>query len=107
VMVISVNGSIDAVTAPQLENYIRDKINAGYIKLVLDFGEVDYSSSAGLRMLLGAVKETRNKGGDLHLANVSAELSKFLKMSGFSNIARVFEDIKSAVGSYSESIENP
>ena len=68
VTVIALTGSIDALTAPAIAESINGIISRGEINLVADFQGIDYTSSAGLRVLLGAVKETRSRGGDLRLA---------------------------------------
>jgi anti-anti-sigma factor len=57
-------------------------------------------SSAGLRTLLGAVKETRSNGGDLRIASTNPGVDKVLKMSGFHNIAKVFASQAEAVSSF-------
>ena len=100
VTVISLSGSIDALTAPKISAYINGQISQGKIRLVVDCGGVDYTSSAGLRVLLGAVKETRAQGGDLRLAAVQPDVMKVLKLSGFTNILKLFDDVNSAAASF-------
>jgi anti-anti-sigma factor len=62
---------------------------------------VDYTSSAGLRVLLGAIKDTRSQGGDLRLTGVQPDVLKVLNLSGFTNILKMFETVDSAIASYS------
>jgi anti-sigma B factor antagonist len=100
VTIITIAGSIDAFTAPQITEHIAAHISKGTVQLVADMKGVDYTSSAGLRVLLGAVKETRSRNGDLRLANVQPEVNKVLNLSGFSSILRIFNDIDSAVVSF-------
>jgi anti-sigma B factor antagonist len=57
-------------------------------------------SSAGLRTLLGAVKEARSNGGDLRIISTNPGVDKVLKMSGFNNIAKVFPSQAEAVSSF-------
>lgn len=101
VTVITLNGSIDAMSAPKITEYIQNLIANGKIKLVADMSGVDYTSSAGLRVLLGAIKETRTLSGDLRLAAVQPDVLKVLKLSGFINILKMFDDQDSAVASFS------
>ena len=49
VTVIALMGSIDAMTAPKITEFIQDQIAKGNIKLIADMSGVDYTSSAGLR----------------------------------------------------------
>lgn len=101
VTVITLTGSIDTLTAPAMAQSITGIIARGAINLVADFHGIDYTSSAGLRVLLGAVKDTRSRGGDLRLAGVQPDVMKVLKLSGFTNILKIFEDVESALASFS------
>jgi anti-sigma B factor antagonist len=101
VTVLTLKGSIDAMTAPQITEFIKAQIAKGNIKLVADFSGVDYTSSAGLRVLLGAIKETRAQSGDMRLADVQPDVLKVLNLSGFTNILKMFDTLDAAVASYS------
>ena len=101
VTVIVLKGSIDAITSPKITEFIQAHIARGNIKLVADFSGVDYTSSAGLRVLLGAIKETRARGGDLRLTGIQSDVQKVLNLSGFSNILKKYDDVNAAVASYS------
>jgi len=101
VTVISLKGSIDALTAPQITEFMQAQIANGNVKLVADLSGVDYTSSAGLRVLLGAIKETRAQNGDMRLAGVQPDVLKVLNLSGFTNILKRYDDVNAAVASYS------
>ena len=100
VTVLSLKGSIDAVTAPKVTEFIQGQITKGNIKLVADLSGVDYTSSAGLRVLLGAVKETRAQSGDIRLTGIQPDVQKVLNLSGFTNILKIFDDVETAVASF-------
>jgi anti-anti-sigma factor len=101
VTVISLQGSIDAMTAPKTTELIRGHIANGNTKLVTDFSGVDYISSAGLRVLLAAIKESRSQGGDLRLTSVQPDVLRVLNLSGFTNILKLFDTLDAAIASYS------
>jgi anti-sigma B factor antagonist len=101
VTVVAIKGSLDALTAPELARFLSHQIEKGHVQLVADLAELDYTSSAGLRAILGAVKETRQQGGDLRLGGAQPEVGKLLKLSGFTSILKVFPELDSAVESYS------
>ena len=101
VTVMTLKGSIDAMTAPKITEYVQGQIAKGYTKWVADLSGVDYTSSAGLRVLLGAIKETRSKSGDFRLTGVRPDVLKVLSLSGFTNILKMFDDLDTAVASYS------
>ena len=100
VTIVAVNGSVDALTAPELARAIVDEIAEGHAYLVIDLTGVKFMSSAGLRILIGAVKESRSQGGDLRIASTNPGIDKVLKMSGLHNIARVFTSEADAVAGF-------
>ncbi len=100
VTVVAVRETIDALTAPELTRTLSSEMAEGRCKVVVDLTDVDFMSSAGLRTLLGGVKESRTHGGDLRIASVNPGIDKVLKMSGFNNIARVFPSSTEAVASF-------
>jgi anti-anti-sigma factor len=100
VTVVAVSGSVDALTAAEMAGVIASQIAEGRVNLVIDLTGLDFMSSAGLRTLLGAVKETRSNGGDLRIASSNPGIDKVLKMSGFNNIAKVFTNSGDAVASF-------
>jgi len=100
VITVHISGSVDGLTAESLQHTFSSQVEAGHHKLVADFGEVDYTSSAGLRVLLGTVKHARSRGGDLRLAGPHPDVLKVLDLSGFTSILRVFDTVDDAVASF-------
>ena len=82
--VLAIEGRIDTTTAPELEKAINTEAE-GIETLVLDFKEVKYISSAGLRVLLGAQKKM-NAQGNMELINVCEDIMDILEMTGFADI---------------------
>jgi anti-sigma B factor antagonist len=100
VTIVTVSGSIDSITAESLTQVLNDHVEAGNTKLVVDFSEVNYTSSAGLRSLLIALKSSRKKNGDMRLAGVQKNVMDVLELSGFNSIIKIFTDPAAAVASY-------
>ena len=98
--VVKVTGSVDALTAAELSKVLSNQVVEGHANLVVDLTDVEFMSSAGLRTLLGAVKEARSNGGDLRITSTNPGIDKVLKMSGFHNIAKVFFSQAEAVSSF-------
>lgn len=98
--VVAVTENLDALTAPELTRTLSQQISAGNCNLVVDLTGVQFMSSAGLRTLLGAVKECRVGGGDLRIASTNPGIDKVLKMSGFHNVAKVFTSSAEALASF-------
>ncbi len=83
-LTMAVEGRIDTTTAPSLEEEIKASIN-GVSSLTFDFSELDYISSAGLRVLLSAQK-IMNKQGDMVLTGVKPEIMEIFEVTGFDDI---------------------
>ena len=85
--IISVIGRLDTTTAPQLEAELKQSIS-GVEKLVLDFAELEYLSSAGLRVILSAQK-VMNKQGSMIVKNVNETISEIFEVTGFVDILTI------------------
>ena len=85
--VIKIVGRLDTNTAPALDKTINEDI-ADTKNLVLDFEEVEYVSSAGLRVLLGAQKKMQ-KIGSMKVTSVREEIMDVFEMTGFADILTI------------------
>lgn len=83
---VSVSGRLDTSTAPELEKQLGDL--AGIDDLILDFNNLEYISSAGLRVILKAQKIT-NKQGSMKLVNVNDCVMEIFDITGFSDILNI------------------
>jgi anti-sigma B factor antagonist len=100
VTIVKVTGFVDAVTASTLAEALAGQLQAGNACLVVDLEQVEYMSSAGLRVLLGTLKDARRQGGDLRVANAKGEVRQILEMSGFTNVVPIHSTLADAVCSY-------
>ena len=82
--VIEIIGRLDTTTAPALDKTINED-TADTKNLVLDLKGLEYISSAGLRVLLGAQKKMQ-KIGSMKLISVREEVMEILEMTGFADI---------------------
>ena len=82
--IIKLVGRLDTTTAPALDKTINEDI-AGTKNLVLDVKELEYISSAGLRVLLGAQKKMQ-KIGSMKVTNVCEAVMEVFEMTGFADI---------------------
>ena len=91
---LAIEGRIDTTTAPQLETELKadldlpDTHKTGVTELRLDFGQVEYISSAGLRVLLSAQK-LMNRQGKMVLTHVSESVMEIFEVTGFSDILTI------------------
>ncbi len=80
-------GRLDTVTAPELEKELKASLD-GITELTMDFGKLEYISSAGLRVLLSAQK-AMNKQGEMKLMNVNETIMEIFEVTGFSDILTI------------------
>jgi anti-sigma B factor antagonist len=84
---ISIIGKLNTVTAPQLDTEIKSSV-AGITDLILDFAELDYLSSAGLRVILTA-QQIMNKQGKMVIRNVNDTINEIFDVTGFIDILTI------------------
>lgn len=98
---IAVDGRVDSSTAPQLEKALQKITDNGRYRIVVDLSETDFVSSAGLRVLLSALKQTRRfNRGDLRLAGLSLKVKKAFELAGLTQLFHIFDNSVDAVGSF-------
>lgn len=85
--VLEVSGRLDTTTAPALDKVIQEDLG-DTTALVLDLKELEYISSAGLRVVLSAQKKMQ-KIGSMKLINVCEEVLEVLDMTGFADILTI------------------
>ena len=85
--VIELTGRLDTTTAPSLDKIINDDVDATN-DLVIDLKQIEYISSAGLRVILGAQKKMQ-KNGSMKVTNVRDEVMEVFEMTGFADILTI------------------
>ena len=86
-LTVKLAGRLDTTTAPDLESQLKDGIES--VKdLVLDFKDLDYISSAGLRVLL-SLQKIMNAQGSMKLINVGEVIPEIFDVTGFSDILTI------------------
>jgi anti-sigma B factor antagonist len=96
--IISVNGRIDSFTAPKLSDVLNDRTTMGKYNLILNLSNVDYVSSAGLRVMIDIQKTCKllNKG-ELLLVSVPKRIYDTLELAGFVPLFRFFDSNNEAL----------
>ena len=85
--VISPEGRLDTVTAPEMEAELKNTL-PGIKALTFDLSDLEYISSAGLRVLLSAQK-TMTKQGEMKVKNVNETIMEIFEVTGFSDILTI------------------
>lgn len=90
VVIVRVHGRLDAASSPQLEKRISAIIDSGHFKLILNLEDVDYLSSAGMRLMLSASKKLKNLEGKLVVCSLNEEVMDVMKMAGFHQVIEIY-----------------
>jgi anti-sigma B factor antagonist len=99
--VIESAGRIDSATAPQLAVVLNEYMDEGQYNLVLDMSDVDFISSAGLRVLIDTQKKCqRLNRGELVLADVPEHIYEAFDLAGFLPLFEFQDEVLAAVGSF-------
>jgi anti-sigma B factor antagonist len=84
--VVRAEGRLNMVAAPELRELVATAVKAGKVRIVVDLSQVEFMDSSGLGALIGALKTTRQAGGDLRIAAPSEQVSLVLALSNVDRI---------------------
>ncbi len=100
VIILSLNGRLDAVSSSQFTQVVNEQIAAGYHRLGVDLKKVDFLSSSGIKALAQATQLARQQGGDSRLANARAYVKFVLNLASIDSIIKIYPNVVSATASY-------
>jgi len=89
---VSIAGSLDSNTAPQLQQSINAEINESVSTTIIDFKDLDFLSSAGLRVIFKTKKAMDNNGGKFLLVNLQPQIKKVFEIIKALDGMNVFKD---------------
>lgn len=95
--IVKPKGRLDAATGPALEAELAAATGGGGARLLLDFSELVYISSAGLRVVLLAAKKVKASNGRLALCSLNPQIAEVFKISGFDVIIDIHPSPDSAL----------
>lgn len=88
-LTVQLSGEMNTMTAPELTALLAKELD-GVKKLILDFAECDYVSSAGLRVLLATFKQMSQAKGSMELVNMGVNFRNVLKNTGLDAVFGIF-----------------
>lgn len=91
-IILRLSGRLDAVSSPLVEKKINYLLNEGHKKFLLDFGDVNYMSSAGLRLLLSMTKKIGAEKGLFAIFSLTEQVHDIIKLAGFDRILKICKD---------------
>ena len=99
VLIIGIAGRLESSTSEALENTLVSRIDDGNIKIVIDFTELEYISSSGLRTLLMAAKKIKARQGGFVMSGMGTHIREVFEVVGLLPILTVIDDVEAAIDS--------
>ena len=103
VSVINVTGYLDAHTAPALENNFTELIDQNQFRIVVNFKDLAYISSAGLGVFMAYIEKIRDNKGDIKLTNMNEKVFNIFDLLGFPLLYEIFSTEEEAIKKFIES----
>ena len=100
IQIVAFEGNLDTNTSPEAESKINELIDAGKQQLLVNFEQLNFISSAGLRVLLATVKKLNASGGELRICSLNATVQEVFDISGFVTILSVKNTEEEALSSF-------
>ena len=97
ILVLVPVGRIDSSNAPAFERMVKDHIDDGETKIVVDFTKLSFISSSGMRVLLIGAKNIKSNQGELVLCSMRDSIREIFSISGFDTIIPVVRDRADAI----------
>lgn len=92
VKILAFEGNLDTQTSPDAQAQLSQLIDGGERKILVNFANLGYISSAGLRVLLAAAKQLLAAEGELRVCDLNDVVKEVFDISGFSTILKIFDN---------------
>lgn len=97
ITIVLLKGRLDTATAPEVQSRLLQLFQEGKKYMILDFSEVNYLASAGMRVLLILAKHAKGLAGRLMLAALLPTPHDVLSITGFLPYFEIYETVEKAV----------
>lgn len=102
IRVLSLNGYLDAHTAPRFEQAIQEEYDGGQFRIIVNCAGLTYISSAGLGVFMSFVEDVRAAKGDIKICSVADTVYQVFEILGFPSLFDILADQPAAVQRFSE-----
>ena len=102
VVSLKITGRLDAESSILAEKQVRDILDGGQTRILFDFSELEYISSAGLRVILMAIKDLRTKDGKVVLCALNEYVQEVFDVSNFASIIPITASTDEGIALLSE-----
>ncbi len=104
--ILTISGRMQAPEAAKLQERINQLFSEGRFRILLDLSQLEYISSAGLRVLIEARKRAKEwkltdfDRGDVRIVNLPPRIKEVFDLTGFTSLFQTYDDLVEAVGSF-------
>ncbi len=97
---VTVQGFLDAHTVPEMEKIIQNLIHDEKYKIIVDFKELSYISSAGLGVFMSVIGDVKGNDGDIVLMDMPPKIYKVFDLLGFTEIFTIVDNEEAAIQAF-------
>jgi anti-anti-sigma factor len=101
VMVLEIKGAVDASTAQDMGQLLKDLLAGGHHRIIMDFSMMTFISSAGIRELLHAHREADHLGGEIRIAAPKDRVQRILEISGVNILIKISKELNESLTNWS------
>ncbi|HEV3200009.1 MAG TPA: STAS domain-containing protein [Bryobacteraceae bacterium] len=102
ISVLSLQGYLDAHTAPQFEKAIQEEYDGGRFRIIVNCAGLTYISSAGLGVFMSFIEDVRAANGDIKICGVTDTVYQVFEILGFPSLFDILADLPAAIQRFSE-----
>jgi anti-anti-sigma factor len=100
--ILSLEGFLDAHTAPEFEKAIQAEIDAQRFRIIVSCDKLTYISSAGLGVFMGFIEEIREHKGDIKICGLIPKVRSVFEVLGFQAVFDILDDVPAAIRRFAE-----
>ncbi len=97
IVFIAIKGRLDADSSPEAEEVVKEVLKGQTNRILFNLGDMEYLSSAGLRILLSAAKEMRRRDGKIVLCALNEFVKEIFEVSGFQSLIPIADSVESGI----------
>jgi anti-sigma B factor antagonist len=90
-------GRLDMASAPAFRERVKQLVESGSLRLVIDLGDVSFVDSSGLGAVIGGLKVARQAGGDLRIARANEQVKLVLELTSLNRLLQPYESLEEAL----------
>lgn len=99
---INIPERLTSTTSDGLKKYLKDSVDQGHYKFVIDLKNTEYLDSSGLGAIVSKIAQTRTNDGDVRLAAPGEYVQSLLELTHINQVLKIFDTAEQAMASFGE-----